>query len=297
MSDYKVTDSELTGIANAIRTKGGTSSPLVFPNGFTSAIGAIPTGGGVVQPLSVAQNGTYTPPSGVDGYAPVTVNVSGGGGAFNVTRKNIISQSDQNVNLEVEFSSAISPIIPSQDIGSDLIYETETQQKNGLYLFNLSYRKYIAYDLGDHNTSFTAYAIVNSNVSGSSLPLLGACASLSDKKAPAFIVNRSKIYASMYNATFDSGLNAIDAWRLLTIRINANSMEAEYYVDGVKLNTVMNILESGRYIALNSYYPDLTQKICDANYAYFAVSEAAESDETILANHALLMNYYSDLFN
>lgn len=39
------------------------------------------SGGGsaVVEPLSVTQNGTYTPPSGVDGYAPVTVNVSGGG--------------------------------------------------------------------------------------------------------------------------------------------------------------------------------------------------------------------------
>ena len=36
-------------------------------------------GGAVVQPLSVTQNGTYNPPSGVDGYAPVTVNVSGGG--------------------------------------------------------------------------------------------------------------------------------------------------------------------------------------------------------------------------
>ena len=34
--------------------------------------------GAVVQPLSVTQNGTYNPPSGVDGYAPVTVNVSGG---------------------------------------------------------------------------------------------------------------------------------------------------------------------------------------------------------------------------
>jgi hypothetical protein len=32
--------------------------------------------------LSVTQNGTYNPPSGVDGYAPVKVNVSGGGGEF-----------------------------------------------------------------------------------------------------------------------------------------------------------------------------------------------------------------------
>lgn len=40
----------------------------------------VPGSSAVVQPLSVAQNGTYNPPSGVDGYAPVTVNVSGGGG-------------------------------------------------------------------------------------------------------------------------------------------------------------------------------------------------------------------------
>lgn len=80
MADYKVTDTELTSIANAIRTKGGTQAQLVFPTGFVSAVQAIPTGGSaVVQPLSVTQNGTYNPPSGVDGYAPVTVNVSGGG--------------------------------------------------------------------------------------------------------------------------------------------------------------------------------------------------------------------------
>lgn len=45
----------------------------------------VPGGGSaVVQPLSVTQNGTYNPPSGVDGFAPVTVNVSGGGGGGSV---------------------------------------------------------------------------------------------------------------------------------------------------------------------------------------------------------------------
>lgn len=34
----------------------------------------------VVHPLNVTQNGTYNPPSGVDGYAPIVVSVSGGGG-------------------------------------------------------------------------------------------------------------------------------------------------------------------------------------------------------------------------
>lgn len=38
-------------------------------------------GSAVIAALNVTANGTYTAPSGVDGYSPVTVNVSGGGGA------------------------------------------------------------------------------------------------------------------------------------------------------------------------------------------------------------------------
>lgn len=39
-------DADLTSIANAIRTKGGTSAQLAFPAEFVSAVQAIPTGGG-----------------------------------------------------------------------------------------------------------------------------------------------------------------------------------------------------------------------------------------------------------
>lgn len=39
--DYLTTDVELSSIADAIRTKGGTSSPLTFPTGFVSAINNI----------------------------------------------------------------------------------------------------------------------------------------------------------------------------------------------------------------------------------------------------------------
>ena len=39
-------DSDLTAVANAIRTKGGTSTALAFPSGFVSAVEAIPSGGG-----------------------------------------------------------------------------------------------------------------------------------------------------------------------------------------------------------------------------------------------------------
>lgn len=41
MAIYKTTDTELTSIANAIRAKAGTSSQLVYPTGFVSAINGI----------------------------------------------------------------------------------------------------------------------------------------------------------------------------------------------------------------------------------------------------------------
>lgn len=48
-------------------------------DGYSSVIVAVP-GGATIEPLTVTENGTYNPPSGVNGYAPVTVNVSGGEG-------------------------------------------------------------------------------------------------------------------------------------------------------------------------------------------------------------------------
>lgn len=45
MAEYLTTDTELTSIADAIRTKGGTVAPLVYPQGFIDAIMALPGGG------------------------------------------------------------------------------------------------------------------------------------------------------------------------------------------------------------------------------------------------------------
>lgn len=46
MANYLATDTDLTAVANAIRTKGGTSASLAFPSDFVSAINAISGGGG-----------------------------------------------------------------------------------------------------------------------------------------------------------------------------------------------------------------------------------------------------------
>lgn len=57
------------------------------------------SGGGsaVVQPLSVTQNGIYNPSSGVDGFAPVTVDVSGGGGLLFPDYELMVFPSGQNM--------------------------------------------------------------------------------------------------------------------------------------------------------------------------------------------------------
>lgn len=71
-------DADLTSVANAIRTKGGTSAQMAFPAGFVSAVQAIPTGITPTGTKQITENGTYD----VTQYASAEVNVSGGGGGL-----------------------------------------------------------------------------------------------------------------------------------------------------------------------------------------------------------------------
>lgn len=67
--DYKVTDTELTAVANAIRTKGGTSAPLEWNSGFVDAIGDIQTGITPVGNINI----TNTQSTDVSAYATAQV--------------------------------------------------------------------------------------------------------------------------------------------------------------------------------------------------------------------------------
>ena len=80
MSKVLVNESSLTGIANAIRGKNG-STTTYKPSEMAAAITAISGAAEpVIEALSITANGTYTAPDGVDGYSPVTVNVPQSGG-------------------------------------------------------------------------------------------------------------------------------------------------------------------------------------------------------------------------
>lgn len=60
MANYIATDTDLTAVANAIRTKGGTSASLAFPTGFVDAIDAIETGGSGEYTINDFADGTAT---------------------------------------------------------------------------------------------------------------------------------------------------------------------------------------------------------------------------------------------
>lgn len=77
MSDYRVSETDLTAVADAIRTKGGTVEPLSFPYGFVSAVRDIPSGGGsTLITKNITANGTYNAEDdNADGYSAVNVNV------------------------------------------------------------------------------------------------------------------------------------------------------------------------------------------------------------------------------
>lgn len=83
MPNYIVSGDDLTAVADAIRSKGGTTSQLEFPNGFETAIGNI-SGGGVTptgtKQISITQNGTTTEDVTNYANAEITVNVPSSGG-------------------------------------------------------------------------------------------------------------------------------------------------------------------------------------------------------------------------
>lgn len=70
---YLIEEATLTGIADAVREKKGTTD-LIQVSNLATEISNI-QGGGTVEELTITSNGTYNPPAGIDGFAPVVVNV------------------------------------------------------------------------------------------------------------------------------------------------------------------------------------------------------------------------------
>ena len=60
MAEYLTNTTDLTAVANAIREKSGTSAPLVYPDGFVTAIQSIDITGGTKPATLTITSSDYT---------------------------------------------------------------------------------------------------------------------------------------------------------------------------------------------------------------------------------------------
>lgn len=173
MANVLVRESSLQGIADAIRAKNGTQNTYK-PDEMADAIEAI-SGGGitptgtieitqngthnvtnyasanvnvqtgsapVINPLSITENGTYTAPTGVDGYSPITVNVSGGG-SQQLTKLTEIPLSENSRSIAITPSSTwfnYDYLVVKYNLtltSSDWIYFSKTNLSGGGYTQSL----------------------------------------------------------------------------------------------------------------------------------------------------------------
>lgn len=186
-------DADLTSVANAIRTKGGTSSQMAFPAGFVSAVQAIPTGITPTGTKSITENGTYD----VTQYASAEVNVSGGGGGAMALLDTItVTQQVRAVNVDISAYSSLYNFIyiyiDAELTASDWIYYSinGSSPSGGTYQNSMQNHKGICF-IQIHPSAGNASSSVIAGVSGNNTMSLG-----NYNGTPV-----SNVYAYAYTAT------------------------------------------------------------------------------------------------
>ena len=135
MSKVYTDPENYTNIAEAIREKTG-SNELYKPADMPAAIRSIETDPNIV-PLTVIENGTYLPEANEDGFSPVVVSVSTGGGAHVALHFPRLCEGDPRVDIHsdcelvnglsaenAEVSHAFTEIVKTDDLDAYLTINT-----------------------------------------------------------------------------------------------------------------------------------------------------------------------------
>lgn len=154
---YSISSDTLTGLADAVRSLTGESGSL-SPSDMIDGIEGHVCPSPIIQSLSVTQNGTYTAPSGVDGYSPVTVNVSGGGGCGANTQVLFASGSNNTNRIIALLSSITVNKTGTYTVGWTMARNnTSSDVWTRLYINNVDYGVKISFT--DYPTVFNRMAL------------------------------------------------------------------------------------------------------------------------------------------
>ena len=217
--DSQLTAAEIEAVLEAIAgilTPANNGKVLAINNGKLEAR-SVQWGGGapVIEALSVTANGTYTAPTGIDGYSPVTVNVSGGGG-----EKYYLYNSGQ------QYVSFDNPVTQSGNqtvsFGSDSIDFSYTNPSNtGFYIkttnkidctnYNLLFIELSSGTVGT-GQYFPAFGVASSVTSYLNIPWLESeaiPANISNGKLGVYLNNVGEAYIAIGGFTLNASVKAI----------------------------------------------------------------------------------------
>jgi hypothetical protein len=221
--------------------------------------------GGDAEPLTVNQNGVYTAPTGI-GYSPVTVSIS----PYNVDTSFLPNSTTSEIVASVVSNELTNPQeLVSIPISSDASYVSLTEA----------------------NSDVTAYAVVKNKADGEGILLCVPYAN-SNGNSPSFYSPASSyaVECTVYSGNTRVNDITCNDYHVYTLAINSTSKTVRYYIDGVYLmeKTFSN---SGGIVAVGTGDMNGSTYISGrVSLQYMGVVSELESDETIIANHLVIMN-------
>lgn len=276
---------EVLEAINGILTPANNGKVLAISNGKFEAR-SVQWGGGepTIEPLSVTANGTYTAPSGVDGYSPITVNVSGGGslsyGLPNSVAQDIIAEADAQQYSDNDTSWG----------GFTLVNPTKFHKFSERYVYN-EISGVAVKNLTESNHSFTAYLVASCNQPISASYGRYICSlygSGGSGNMVTAVTYNGYIGWSIWgtDGTYPVSSNIFDP-HVICMAIDASNKTMNIFIDGVKYNDI-GFSNSGNSVTFCGQADGSVGTALMTGY--MAVVDGREADSVIIANSQYLMS-------
>lgn len=324
MSKVLTDSANYQAIASAIRAKGGASGALK-PGQMAAAIEAIPTGGSaVIESKNITANDTYTAPTGVDGYNPVTVNVPNSYAASDegkvVQSGALVAQTTRTVTangtydtitnnsvvVDVEGGGGSYPIDPTylpQSQSSNILMSSPFPSSfvvpvdglitnTGSDLCNLPYGVRAKTDLSGVSSDVTCYCVGRRVGTRSGEGFLFCVPySMSNSNAPLFDVtnNSGNVVYSCFsgNVTVPNSPGLTN--HVYAISVDGTNKKARFFFDGSFLGE-KSFSNSGAYVCFGGGQIGSSSYDSDFQIDYGGVVSEFEDDSTVVSNMQTIMS-------
>lgn len=286
--DSSQLNSDLTTVANAIRTKGGTSASLAFPSGFVSAIQAIPTGGGSATIAKATATATLTSAASSISFT----GLSGNPTSFAVTSAANIATSTNGVTMVTFDGTTLNGQTMTTQVTADTGF-TKSYSNGTLTITATTaefqanqYKLVYTYDgsssdihTSDVQVGSGATSITFSSLSGR--PICWYCIFLSDFATSSGyqrVIGVANDGTSIYGMAMDSGAKAQTTWTAsyssgsLTITSSGTNSGGYFHQPG-NYHLVYGVDDTAPEYQSKTVTPTTSQQTVTADTGYDALEE------------------------